>query len=218
MLWCSSLSGANQYQRWTLCNFHSGGFLMRSPRLNLDLLHTSRLTWLANWDSIRNGWISCRYTHFPRKHTKPAEAYGRDWYKLTELLIPEQIWPEWLWDSVGGTIVGLRVAISDSVPQTIKRFLWPAQLMHRLPQSTYAFTTKIYLLNTIVGTCLGRTSIIQHLGGIHSGCATSGFVQLIIRVMFIFINHLPYLSKMSLWMFLRPLTLPHRVIVLIPFT
>jgi hypothetical protein len=36
---------------------------------------------------------------------------------------------------------------------------------------------------------LGCTSVLQHLGGIHSGCATSGFVWLIFRVTLIFINH-----------------------------
>ena len=30
---------------------------------------------------------------------------------------------------------------------------------------------------------------MQHLGGIHSGCATSGFVWLIFRVTLIFIDH-----------------------------
>lgn len=36
---------------------------------------------------------------------------------------------------------------------------------------------------------LGCTSALQHLGGIHSGCATSGFAWLIFRVTLIFINH-----------------------------
>ncbi|TDL23046.1 hypothetical protein BD410DRAFT_787876 [Rickenella mellea] len=36
---------------------------------------------------------------------------------------------------------------------------------------------------------LGCTSVLQHLGGIHSGCATSGFAWLIFRVVLIFINH-----------------------------
>jgi hypothetical protein len=36
---------------------------------------------------------------------------------------------------------------------------------------------------------LGCTSVLQHLGGIHSGCATSGFAWLIFRVTLIFINH-----------------------------
>ncbi|KAI0692092.1 hypothetical protein BC835DRAFT_1407133 [Cytidiella melzeri] len=33
------------------------------------------------------------------------------------------------------------------------------------------------------------TSVLQHLGGIHSGCASSGFVWLIFRVVLIFIDH-----------------------------
>lgn len=36
---------------------------------------------------------------------------------------------------------------------------------------------------------LGCTSVLQHLGGIHSGCATSGFLWLIFRVATILINH-----------------------------
>jgi hypothetical protein len=36
---------------------------------------------------------------------------------------------------------------------------------------------------------LGCTSALQHLGGIHSGCASSGFVWLIFRVVLIFIDH-----------------------------
>jgi hypothetical protein len=36
---------------------------------------------------------------------------------------------------------------------------------------------------------LSCTSVLQHLGGIHSGCAMSGFVWLIYRVTLIFINH-----------------------------
>ncbi|OCB85780.1 hypothetical protein A7U60_g7132 [Sanghuangporus baumii] len=55
------------------------------------------------------------------------------------------------------------------------------------------------LLYLIVNTCfakwpplrlrLGCTSALQHLGGIHSGCATSGCAWLIFRVVLIFINH-----------------------------
>ncbi|KZP29258.1 hypothetical protein FIBSPDRAFT_1038934 [Athelia psychrophila] len=36
---------------------------------------------------------------------------------------------------------------------------------------------------------LGCTSVLQHLGGIHSGCAISGFIWLIYRVTLIFIDH-----------------------------
>ena len=35
---------------------------------------------------------------------------------------------------------------------------------------------------------LGCTSVLQHLGGIHSGCATSGFVWLIFKVVLIIID------------------------------
>lgn len=36
---------------------------------------------------------------------------------------------------------------------------------------------------------LGCTSVLQHLGGIHSGCATSGFMWLVYRVVCIFLDH-----------------------------
>ena len=36
---------------------------------------------------------------------------------------------------------------------------------------------------------LACTSTLQHLGGIHSGCASSGFAWLIFRVTLIFIDH-----------------------------
>lgn len=35
---------------------------------------------------------------------------------------------------------------------------------------------------------LGCTSVLQHLGGIHSGCATSGFIWLIFRLTLIFMD------------------------------
>ena len=36
---------------------------------------------------------------------------------------------------------------------------------------------------------LGCTSTLQHLGGIHSGCAVSGFAWLIFRVALVFKHH-----------------------------
>ncbi|ESK93650.1 hypothetical protein Moror_1548 [Moniliophthora roreri MCA 2997] len=36
---------------------------------------------------------------------------------------------------------------------------------------------------------LGCTSLLQHLGGIHSGCATSGFLWLIFNVILLFVHH-----------------------------
>ncbi|KAF9788477.1 hypothetical protein BJ322DRAFT_1106467 [Thelephora terrestris] len=55
------------------------------------------------------------------------------------------------------------------------------------------------LLYLIVNTCfakwpplrfrLGCTSVLQHLGGIHSGCAISGFGWLVFKVTWIFLDH-----------------------------
>lgn len=60
----------------------------------------------------------------------------------------------------------------------------------------------IRILYIIVNACfakwpplwfrLGCTSVLQHLGGIHSGCATSGFVWLIFRLVLIFLDHANY--------------------------
>ncbi|KAF8891767.1 hypothetical protein BD779DRAFT_1610493 [Infundibulicybe gibba] len=54
-------------------------------------------------------------------------------------------------------------------------------------------------LYLFVNTCFAKwtplkfrlmcTSVLQHLGGIHSGCATSGFIWLIFKVVLIFKNH-----------------------------
>lgn len=40
-----------------------------------------------------------------------------------------------------------------------------------------------------LGFRLACTSTLQHLGGIHSGCATSGFLWLVFRIIMIFIDH-----------------------------
>ena len=39
-----------------------------------------------------------------------------------------------------------------------------------------------------LGLRLALTSALQHLGGIHSGCATSGFLWLIYRVVMILVH------------------------------
>lgn len=42
---------------------------------------------------------------------------------------------------------------------------------------------------TPLGFRLACTSVLQHIGGIHSGCAMSGFLWLIFRIVVIFANH-----------------------------
>ncbi|KAF7799898.1 hypothetical protein EIP86_011140 [Pleurotus ostreatoroseus] len=53
----------------------------------------------------------------------------------------------------------------------------------------YLFVTTCFAKWPPLWFRLGCTSVLQHIGGIHSGCATSGFAWLIFRVTLIFINH-----------------------------
>ncbi|TCD60624.1 hypothetical protein EIP91_009770 [Steccherinum ochraceum] len=53
----------------------------------------------------------------------------------------------------------------------------------------YLIVNKCFAKWTPLWFRLGCTSSLQHLGGIHSGCATSGFAWLIFRVTLIFIDH-----------------------------
>ncbi|EJF57564.1 hypothetical protein BD309DRAFT_969522 [Dichomitus squalens] len=54
---------------------------------------------------------------------------------------------------------------------------------------SYLFVNKAFAKWTPLWWRLGCTSVLQHLGGIHSGCASSGFAWLIFRVTLIFIDH-----------------------------
>ncbi|KAJ3908886.1 hypothetical protein F5879DRAFT_792643 [Lentinula edodes] len=53
----------------------------------------------------------------------------------------------------------------------------------------YLFVNTLFAKWTPLSFRLACTSILQHLGGIHSGCATSGFMWLIFRVVINFMNH-----------------------------
>jgi len=57
-----------------------------------------------------------------------------------------------------------------------------ARLLYLIVNTLFAKWTPLWFR-------LGCTSVLQHLGGIHSGCATSGFVWLIFRITLLFINH-----------------------------
>ncbi|KAF8233328.1 hypothetical protein L208DRAFT_899095 [Tricholoma matsutake] len=52
----------------------------------------------------------------------------------------------------------------------------------------YLIVNTLFAKWTPLGFRLACTSILQHLGGIHSGCAISGFIWLIFRLVIIFIN------------------------------
>ncbi|KAG6915729.1 hypothetical protein DXG01_010251 [Tephrocybe rancida] len=53
----------------------------------------------------------------------------------------------------------------------------------------YLFVNTLFAKWTPLAFRLGCTSALQHLGGIHSGCAVSGFMWLIFRVVWIFAHH-----------------------------
>ncbi|KAG6920183.1 hypothetical protein DXG01_004952 [Tephrocybe rancida] len=53
----------------------------------------------------------------------------------------------------------------------------------------YLFINTLFAKWTPLAFRLGCTSVLQHLGGIHSGCAVSGFMWLIFRVAWIFTYH-----------------------------
>ncbi|KAH7927472.1 hypothetical protein BV22DRAFT_1006906 [Leucogyrophana mollusca] len=56
-------------------------------------------------------------------------------------------------------------------------------------RALYLFVNTCFAKWTPLWFRLGCTSALQHVGGIHSGCATSGFLWLIYKVTSIFINH-----------------------------
>ncbi|KAF9642277.1 hypothetical protein BDM02DRAFT_3068807, partial [Thelephora ganbajun] len=94
--------------------------------------------------------------------------------------------------------IGLVLAIFDvwRYPRRYTGALVLGNLLVAILMRNELFCRLLYL---IVNTCfakwpplwfrLGCTSVLQHLGGIHSGCATSGFAWLIFKVILIFIDH-----------------------------
>ncbi|KIK09279.1 hypothetical protein K443DRAFT_127733 [Laccaria amethystina LaAM-08-1] len=53
----------------------------------------------------------------------------------------------------------------------------------------YLFVNMLFAKWSPLGFRLACTSALQHLGGIHSGCAISGFIWFVFRVVILFINH-----------------------------
>ncbi|KAJ3513424.1 hypothetical protein NLJ89_g2954 [Agrocybe chaxingu] len=95
-------------------------------------------------------------------------------------------------------LTGIALAIAGvwSYPRKYTGALVLGNLLTAILMRNELFGRLLYL---IVNTCfakwtplafrLGCTSVLQHLGGIHSGCATSGFLWLIFRVATILIDH-----------------------------
>ncbi|KAF8201012.1 hypothetical protein BJ912DRAFT_1019923 [Pholiota molesta] len=95
-------------------------------------------------------------------------------------------------------LVGLGLAIADvwKYPRNYTGAFVLGNLLVAILMRNELFGRFLYLIvNTLFAKWtplsfrLGCTSVLQHLGGIHSGCATSGFLWLIFRVATILINH-----------------------------
>ncbi|KAF9526634.1 hypothetical protein CPB83DRAFT_769970 [Crepidotus variabilis] len=95
-------------------------------------------------------------------------------------------------------ITGLILAIFGiwSYPRRYTGALVLGNLLTAILMRNELFCRMLYLIvNTLFARWpplkfrLGCTSALQHLGGIHSGCATSGFLWLIFRVASILIDH-----------------------------
>lgn len=100
--------------------------------------------------------------------------------------------------SVTFNIIGLALAIANvwTYPRHYTGACVLGNLLMAILMRNELFGRLLYLVvNTLFAKWtplwfrLGCTSVLQHLGGIHSGCATSGFMWLIFRVTLIFIDH-----------------------------
>ncbi|KAK2463143.1 hypothetical protein APHAL10511_004798 [Amanita phalloides] len=64
---------------------------------------------------------------------------------------------------------------------------------------------------------LACTSILQHLGGIHSGCAMSGFVWLIYQLFYVFINHKKHYTPVLVTGVITSITIGICIIAALPW-
>ncbi|KAF8738479.1 hypothetical protein AX14_011317, partial [Amanita brunnescens Koide BX004] len=64
---------------------------------------------------------------------------------------------------------------------------------------------------------LACTSILQHLGGIHSGCASSGFAWLIYRLFQIFMNHKKHYTSVLVTGVITSITIGITIIAALPW-
>lgn len=71
----------------------------------------------------------------------------------------------------------------------------------------YLFVNTLFAKWTPLKWRLGCTSVLQHLGGIHSGCAISGVIWLTLRVVDVFSDHVEYNSAILAFGFLANLAL-----------
>ncbi|KAF4621340.1 hypothetical protein D9613_000841 [Agrocybe pediades] len=99
---------------------------------------------------------------------------------------------------MAANITGIVLAILDiwKYPRQYTGAFVLGNLLTAILMRNEAFGRLLYLLVNILfakwtplSFRLGCTSVLQHLGGIHSGCATSGFMWLIFRVATILIHH-----------------------------
>ncbi|KAF9255902.1 hypothetical protein L218DRAFT_1081618 [Marasmius fiardii PR-910] len=64
---------------------------------------------------------------------------------------------------------------------------------------------------------LACTSTLQHLGGIHSGCATSGFLWIILKVVILFIDHKNNHNAVLAWSILTTLVIVVAIVSAFPW-
>ncbi|KZT65437.1 hypothetical protein DAEQUDRAFT_523040 [Daedalea quercina L-15889] len=87
------------------------------------------------------------------------------------------------------------------------------------------FNVSVLVRNEIFGRCLygfvnfcfakwsplwwrlGCTSVLQHLGGIHSGCAVSGVIWITLRTVHVYVNHAVYPNALLAWAVIANLAL-----------
>ncbi|EPT05897.1 hypothetical protein FOMPIDRAFT_1110294 [Fomitopsis schrenkii] len=102
---------------------------------------------------------------------------------------------------------------------------WPYAYRYGGAMAVGNFNVSVLVRNEIFGRCLygfvngcfakwaplwwrlGCTSVLQHLGGIHTGCAVSGVIWLTLRTVHVFVNHAIYPGALLAWAVIANLTL-----------
>ncbi|KAK0460929.1 uncharacterized protein EV420DRAFT_1640436 [Desarmillaria tabescens] len=134
------------------------------------------------------------YLSKPKTHTRPA--------RKANFWITCQLWfntyRKFYTFVVSMNVVGLILTATNTwkYPRDFTGAFILGNLLTAILMRNELFGRLLYIIvNTLFAKWpplwfrLGCTSVLQHLGGIHSGCATSGFMWLIFRVILIFIDH-----------------------------
>ncbi|TFY58161.1 hypothetical protein EVJ58_g6589 [Rhodofomes roseus] len=102
---------------------------------------------------------------------------------------------------------------------------WPYAYRYGGAMAIGNFNVSVLVRNEIFGRCLygfvnacfakwaplwwrlGCTSVLQHLGGIHSGCAVSGVIWLTLRTVHVYVDHAIYPNALLAWAVIANLSL-----------